>query len=166
MCIQPFSEIQSVQYNWIMAAGIWCILFSDCAFWGIGLKPHDCWDCRFESHWGHVCLPVLFGVCRARSGGLCDGLIICSEQSYCMCDIETLTVRWPRPNLGHCAAEKKLDSEQCVIVTKLVTSRKSDSETLQEQQSTNSWMKLVGDQTIRCTIHHGSSHLLLIDRKM
>jgi hypothetical protein len=23
-----------------------------------------------------------------------------------VCDLETLTVRWPRPELGHCATEK------------------------------------------------------------
>jgi len=26
---------------------------------GIGLRPLDCWDCRFESRWGHGCLSYL-----------------------------------------------------------------------------------------------------------
>ena len=29
----------------------------------VGLRPLACWDCAFESRWGHVCLSVLRIVC-------------------------------------------------------------------------------------------------------
>ena len=30
---------------------------------GVGLRPLVCWDCGFESRWGHKCLFLLKGVC-------------------------------------------------------------------------------------------------------
>ena len=29
----------------------------------VGLQPLACWNCGFESRWGHVCLPVVSVVC-------------------------------------------------------------------------------------------------------
>jgi hypothetical protein len=75
---------------------------------------------------------LLFVVCCVGSG-LCDGLITCSEKSYrvcvcvrarvsvcarvrarararvcvCVSDLETSTMRRPRPELGCCATERK-----------------------------------------------------------
>ena len=30
---------------------------------GVGLWPLACWDCRFESHWGHSCLSLVSVAC-------------------------------------------------------------------------------------------------------
>jgi len=43
----------------------------------------DCWDCGFESRWGHGCLLCLFFFCI--SCGPCDGLINRSEDLYQLC---------------------------------------------------------------------------------
>jgi hypothetical protein len=57
----------------------------------------------------------MFGVCCVGSG-LCDELITRSEESYrvyvCLIvrDLETSTMRRPRPELGCCATE-----EECII---------------------------------------------------
>lgn len=55
----------------------------------------------------------MFFVCYIGNG-LCDELIICSEESYggcvCLivCDQETPARRWPRPKFGYCAQKKLL----------------------------------------------------------
>jgi len=36
-------------------------------------------------------------------GGVLPGLCVC----LIVCDVETSTVRWPKPDLGSCAAEEK-----------------------------------------------------------
>ena len=51
-----------------------------------------CWDCEFESHWGHGCLSVVRVVSSGR--GTCDELVIRPEESYRMwcvveCGLET-----------------------------------------------------------------------------
>ena len=33
------------------------------AVWGVGLQLLACWDCGFESHWGHGCQSVVSAVC-------------------------------------------------------------------------------------------------------
>jgi hypothetical protein len=54
--------------------------------------------------------------CGVLSGiGLCEGLITCPEESYrlfvCLslivCDLETSTMRRPRPELGCCATGRE-----------------------------------------------------------
>jgi hypothetical protein len=51
-------------------------------------------------------------VCHVGSG-LCDGVIPSAEESYrkcsylIVCDLETLTTKWPRPDLG-CFADRKI----------------------------------------------------------
>ena len=63
-----------------------------------------CWDCRFESHWGHGCFSVVW-CC------LCDGPIPFAEQSYqlwcvSLCDLETTRMRRRWAALGYCARRK------------------------------------------------------------
>ena len=45
-------------------------------------------------------------------GDLCDELITHSEEYYqacvSVCDLETSTMRWPRPKSGCCATEKNI----------------------------------------------------------
>ena len=66
----------------------------------------------FESRWGHTCSFLAFVVCYAGSG-LCDGLIIPSEESFWVCVsliacyLETSTLRRSRPELRCCATKKK-----------------------------------------------------------
>jgi hypothetical protein len=51
--------------------------------------------------------------CVSSGRGLCDGLIIHSEEAYrlcecvIVCDLETSRMRRPRPELGCCATGKK-----------------------------------------------------------
>jgi hypothetical protein len=56
------------------------------AVYGLGLLPLACWDCGFESCWGHRCSSLVFVVCCVGSG-FCDGLITHSEEStVCVCE--------------------------------------------------------------------------------
>jgi hypothetical protein len=57
---------------------------------------------------------ILFAVCCVGNE-LCDGLITLSEEFYqaracvcvsIVCDLETSTLRWPRPVLGSCATKR------------------------------------------------------------
>jgi hypothetical protein len=67
------------------------------------VKPLDCWDSEFESRWGHERSSPVFDVCCVGSG-LCDELGTRSEKSQGMrvsvCELETSTMRQPRPDLG------------------------------------------------------------------
>ena len=49
--------------------------------WPCGLRPLDCWDCGFESRWGHGCSSVVYCV----GSGLCHELITHLEESYQVC---------------------------------------------------------------------------------
>ena len=52
---------------------------------GVGLRPHTCWDCEFESRRGmDVCILCVW--CLV-SGGLCDGPIPRPEEfcRVCVC---------------------------------------------------------------------------------
>ena len=57
----------------------------------------------------------MFVVCCVGSG-VCDGLIATTEGAYrlcvCLivCDLEPLTMRWPRLELGCCATERKIEA--------------------------------------------------------
>jgi hypothetical protein len=53
---------------------------SGCAVSGVGLRPPDCWDCRFESRRGHGCLSLVSVVLPGR--GLCVQLITRPEKTY------------------------------------------------------------------------------------
>ena len=77
----------------------------------IGLQPLACWDCGFESQWGHGCLSVVSVVCCQVERGLCDELITRPEESYrlwrnVMCDPETSWMRRPWPS-GGCRPRNK-----------------------------------------------------------
>jgi len=43
-----------------------------------------CWDCSFESRWGHGCLSLVNVVCYIGRD-LCEGLITCPGKSYRVC---------------------------------------------------------------------------------
>ena len=63
---------------------------------GVGLRPHACWDCGYESHRWHGCVSSECGVLSGR--GLCDELIIHPEESYrlwcvVVCDLENSRMR-------------------------------------------------------------------------
>ena len=51
-------------------------------------------------------MSVVFFVCSVVSR-LCEELITRSGESVCVCDLETSTVRQPRPEWGCGATEKK-----------------------------------------------------------
>ena len=60
----------------------------------------------------HLCSSILFAACCVGSV-LCEGLITLSEEFYhahprvsIVCDLETSTLRWPRPVSGSCATKK------------------------------------------------------------
>jgi len=71
------------------------------------LRPLDCWDCGFESRWGHGCL--LCVLCRLRPlwradhsfGGFIPVVCVCVYLRACVCvrfcDLTTSTMRSPRP---------------------------------------------------------------------
>ena len=48
------------------------------------LRRLACWDCRFESRWGHGCLSFVNVLCYIGRD-LCDGLITCPGKSYRVC---------------------------------------------------------------------------------
>jgi hypothetical protein len=95
-----------------------CYCMWECWSWWLCCLRHryeellDCWDHGFRSHWQHGCLSLVFVVCCVSSG-LCDKLITCSEESYwvcvrlILCNLETSTVKQPRPKLGCCTTQKK-----------------------------------------------------------
>ena len=55
----------------------------------------------------------MFVLCRVGRG-LCDELIIRSDEPNCLnvCDLETSAMKRPRPELGCCTTEK----EMCVVL--------------------------------------------------
>jgi hypothetical protein len=54
------------------------------AIWVVGLRPLDCWDGVFKSHWKHGCSFLVFVVFGVGSV-LCDGLFTRPEESYRLC---------------------------------------------------------------------------------
>ena len=78
--------------------------------WPCGLTPLDCWHSGFESSWGHG-YSIVFVLCYVGSG-LCDELITRSECA-CVCDLETSTMRRPRPELDCCAT--KSEKGRCFV---------------------------------------------------
>jgi hypothetical protein len=73
----------------------------------VGLRPLACWDCGFESRWGHLCLSLVIVVCCC-----CVGLITRPEDSYrvcCVseCDREASIMMRPWHTGGCCAIGKK-----------------------------------------------------------
>jgi hypothetical protein len=75
------------------------------------------WDCGFESRRGHGCLSVVCVMCcqvevsatgrslvqRNPAGCMCVCVCVC----LIVCDLETSTTRWPRPDLGCCTTRKE-----------------------------------------------------------
>ena len=96
-----------------------CYCMWECWSWGLCCLRHRseelrvCWDHGFRSHWEHGCLSLVFLMCCVSSG-LCNKLITCSEESYwvrvcvclILCNLETSTVKQPRPKLGCCTKKK------------------------------------------------------------
>ena len=76
------------------------------------LRPLACWDCIYESRWGHGYLSVYYE-CWVLSGtGICDELITRAEESYrlwcvLVCDLEISWMRTPQHALGRSATRKK-----------------------------------------------------------
>ena len=65
-------------------------------------KTSVCWDCGFESHRGHGCLPVCCECCVLSGRGLCVELITRPEEPYrlwcvVVCDLESSWMRTPWP---------------------------------------------------------------------
>jgi hypothetical protein len=95
----------------------------------MGLQPLACLYCRLESRRGHRCLSLV-NVCVAKGSDLCDELITRTEEPYrlcvcaCVCvflivrDLETSTVRQPRPELGCSATEKEGNHQSTIIFHK------------------------------------------------
>ena len=54
--VYGFSFTQDAQIKCV--CWFWCL----CGLWH-NLKPHDCWDCRFESCWRHGCLSLVKKTC-------------------------------------------------------------------------------------------------------
>jgi len=77
------------------------------AVWGVGLRPLDGWDRRFEFCWrlAHCVRSVL---CRQRPVRRADHSIRGVLPGVCLivCVLETSTMRRPRPDLGCCGTEK------------------------------------------------------------
>jgi hypothetical protein len=83
------------------------------------MRPLDCWNRDFESPWGHLFSGLVCVLCCVGSS-TCSELILFQRSSTAraymcvcvcvfliVCDIETLTMRRSRPDLG-CNATKKL----------------------------------------------------------
>jgi hypothetical protein len=92
------------------------------AFSTAGLRPLDCWDRDFESRWGNGCSSLVFVDCCDDSG-LCDDMIIHWEESYrfcwCLivCDLETSTMRWSRPEFLCYVTEMKVKGSRGLWVS-------------------------------------------------
>ena len=76
------------------------------AVWGVDLRPLACWDCGFESRWGHGSLSLATIVyCQV-------GLITRPEEIYRVgvseCDREALIMRRSRPIRAVVPWEKKI----------------------------------------------------------
>jgi len=71
------------------------------------MRPIDYWDRGFESLPGHGCSSHVFVVCCLGSG-LCDEPVTTSEGSHRLCDLETSTMMWLRPDLCCCTTERSL----------------------------------------------------------
>jgi hypothetical protein len=65
--------------------------------WDLWHRSAAAWlqNCEFKSYWGHGCSSLVLVVCCVGSS-LCDELIIHSEESYRVCNLETSTMRWTR----------------------------------------------------------------------
>jgi len=73
----------------------------------VAARSLECWHRGNEYCWGHECSSVVFVVCCVGSG-LCDELVhrILTGYVYLIaCDLETSTVRRPRPHSGCCGTE-------------------------------------------------------------
>jgi hypothetical protein len=112
-------------YIWIICEIMWVCMRCVLIYLGIIMWPIpvamlskqslDCWNCGFESLWGHGYTCIVFVVSTLGSG--CDGLIGRSEESYrlrvCVCVCvracvwsRNLRTERPTAELGCCDTEK------------------------------------------------------------
>ena len=66
----------------------------------MGLRPHACWDCGFGYRQGHERLSLVSVVCCQVEVSATGRSLVQRSPTECgvsECDVETLTMRKPRP---------------------------------------------------------------------
>ena len=75
---------------------------------GVGLQPLACWDCGFETRWGHGCLSLVSVVCcQVSASGLSLVQRSPTKHGVSECDHEASIIRRPRSTRDCCAKTKK-----------------------------------------------------------
>jgi hypothetical protein len=99
-----------------------------CAVCSVGLPPHACWDCGFESRRAHGCLSLMSVMCCQVEVSASGWSLVQRSPTACgvsECCHKASTTR-PRPTRGCCAIGKRIlccrwtcefKWSQCVPVT-------------------------------------------------
>lgn len=102
----------------------------------VGLRALYCWDCVFEPRWGHWLSSVLFVVFWISSG-LCDGMIIRSEESYRVCVCLSNFLWFKHFKMRH----SRLDFSCCITLKKCLL-RGTNNEAAETSRSLASDIKV------------------------
>jgi hypothetical protein len=95
-----------------------CADLSGRAAWGVslGVPPLACWDCGFESRLGHECVSLLSVACCQVDVTATSRSLLQRSPAECgvsVCDLETSTIRWPRPYMWCCT--KKISAYSAIL---------------------------------------------------
>jgi hypothetical protein len=86
-----------------------CVDPSGRAAYGVDLQPFACWDCGFESRWGHGCLSLASVLCCQVEVSASGWSLVQRSPTECTvseCDREASIMKRPWPTGGCCAVGK------------------------------------------------------------